>query len=211
MKLRFGLVITALVMISLMVGLLPGAAQEDAPVDGYYIVSGTGGTFEDNGDGTYTLTLNEVPLNGSWVINQPVPFIGGYDAVVLAAEWDAHPEDLQAQAFLQVGYTVAELIVSAPVYDDLFGDFSFTATVTAVYNVKPLEEGEEPPKGDPEISEEFEAATLAIRITPDFEAGIAEGARILEEEGRTPRTDKPDRPGPPRTERPVEPTPTPGS
>ena len=179
---RIGLV---LLILALILPLTPAGAQEEVEIaedlSGFYTVNATSGALAPNdGDETYTLTLQGVPETLAVVVDKPYLFAWRVSTLFLIGNWAAAPGDLEASAVLEVDGVTVWLTLTAPAYDDEAQTLSFTAQVTGVYNEDDTKETKAP--------ESFETAALFIYTDHDFEASLLAG--LAERGGRFPRRDR---------------------
>jgi len=148
---------------------IPVRAQEGdesvADITAVYYLSAESGSFADNGDGTYTLTLEGSPANFVWLINDPVLRVYRLGTQSVVDNWAAS-EGLVAEAMLEADQLNAHLELNAPTFDGSV--LTFVATVSDVTTV-------EDTKDEPSLPETFGAANLSIRWTVEFQTGLATG------------------------------------
>lgn len=152
---------------------------------GSYLQSAEGGEFVDNGDGTYTLTLDGVAEEMLYMANVPVPSLRTTPTWSFVSNWAA-VADLTADAVLETGLLNIRLELSTPAYEN--GTLSFTATVTELVALAELEEGVElalPDKG-------FGAARLLIVPTIEFQMARVQAIDPAEGDVRGSRPGCPD-------------------
>lgn len=161
-------IMRVLILVLLLTMVLPlgAASAEEGVYAGYFVQDAESGTVVDNGDGTYTLTLAGVAEDVNWLFTSPESGFGYINVGQLALDWAANPDGLEAEAILEVGDMVAELVVGAPVYSLEEATISYVVTPVVL-------EGE---KDAPEIAEEFEAATLYIVADNAFITGLQAGS-----------------------------------
>lgn len=123
------------------------------------------GTFADNGDQTYTLTLEEVPLEILRFENTPALKMRRVDTGGFATSWALVP-DLSTAAVMDTEGLEIDLTLSAPAYDPGAGTLAFHAVVDQLSFL-------EPSKDKPTVPETFSTAHLSIAATSDFQMARA--------------------------------------
>jgi hypothetical protein len=157
---------------------LAGAQEEDAvEFNGFYTLLATSGTLADNGDDTYTLTLESVPEVAPWVttVESGSMFAGRDTTVRLTGNWAAVPEGLEGSAVMETDGNTFWLTLSKPMYDIELGVLGFTAVIEDLYAAEESKDG-------PQVPASFGAATLFLQTDYEFEAALLLGfeARSLE-------------------------------
>jgi hypothetical protein len=156
-------------MFSLLVPAI-GHAQEastdqqlgSAVSSGVYLQTAQSGMFADNGDGTYMLTLEGVPETMTWAMILPVMSLKTVNTGTILLYWEANG-DVSTPAALQVGDVNVRMTLDAPTYD---------AAGTATFQVQ-VEAIQDPQNSkDPTLPMSFDASTLSIAWSPDFQAGL---------------------------------------
>ncbi|MBN1565342.1 MAG: hypothetical protein JXA10_15965 [Anaerolineae bacterium] len=140
---------------------LPPIPEEDLIVSALavYYQSANSGEFVDNGDDTYTLTLNAADPQIT-IINTALPLsVSQLDTFGFMTNWAA-AGDISVEATLQVDDLNIRLILSQPTYDLETLTQTFVATVVEVVSLAGAE-GTLPKKG-------FTLATLAFAPAEDF-------------------------------------------
>lgn len=206
MKRTFWHVLALLGLLTVMVGYV--VVSQDEEVSGFYVANAMSGTLEETGDGVYQLTLEAVPPILTWMVNKPEYFAGGYETVVFAAEWSANVDaPLSATVMLQLEELTLRMTAGMPAYDPMTSTFTLQVSNVEAF---PVEEADSKKGKGSGIPEEFDGASLIVVVDNAFDAGMARGGEILEEEGRVTRSNQSQRPGAPRQSRggSEEPTPT---
>lgn len=168
-----------LLSLALLLLIVPTAAAQDAAEEEITIApsiimaqEATSGVLVDNGDETYTLTLEGVDESLPYLMDDTeAPDGGVLESAKLLDAWAA-VEGLASQgAVLQTPEATVLVTLSAPVFDFISGSVSYTVTVEGVVQEE----------GAPEVllPEVFEEATLYIIVSEEFWAGLAEGYEIL--------------------------------
>lgn len=207
MKRTFWHIAALIGLFTVMVGY--AVVSQDEEVSGFYVATAMSGTLEESGDGVYQLTLEGVPANLTWMVSAPEYFAGGYETSVFAAEWSANVDvPLTATAMLQLEDVTLRMTAGMASYDPMSSTFTLQVSNVEAF---PVEEPDSKDKKGSDIPEEFETSSLIIVVDNAFDAGMAMGSQILEEEGRVTRSNQSQRPGAPRQTRGSEPTPTPAS
>lgn len=183
MKTLSRIAIFILLVILILPMALVGAQEEDrlvVPEDvaGFYVVNAAAGTLVDNGDETYTLTLESVPEHTPAVAESPMMLAWRVGTQNLVNNWADSPDGLEGMAMLEIEDATLWLTLTAPKYDEEL-NLSFTASITDIFFVEAVKE--------PEPLEVFDEATLFIRMDYDFETGLQDGA--IERGGRDPIVD----------------------
>lgn len=168
----------ALLSLALLLLLIPSAlaqeASEEVVIEPSIIMTqeASSGVLVDNGDGTYTLTLEGVDESLPYLIdNGDAPDAGVLETAKVMDAWAA-VEGLSVQgAVLQTADATVLVTLSAPVFDFISGSVSYTASVDAIVQEE----------GAPEVAlpEVFEETTLYILVSEEFWAGLAEGYETL--------------------------------
>jgi hypothetical protein len=175
MKVSLRTIILALLIVVLL-PILPVGAQDGgdeqailAPtISAVYYLSATSGSFADQGDGTYLLTLDGVGEDIGWIVTQPSLALGTVSNVNLNAQWAA-ADGLVADAVLQVGGLNVMVTLSSPTYD------SATQTyIVAVGDIVSFEGVKEP-----DLPTTFDAANLSIAWSLEFEDGLITGIQAM--------------------------------
>lgn len=170
--------ITILVLLlALALPIIPASAQDGEEevslvgISSVYLQDATSGSFEDNGDGTYTLTLNEASEQFTWVITSPGLGIQHFSTETIVLNW-SEVEDLSTEAVLSVENLNILLQLSAPTFAD--GTQTYIAMVT---EIRALDGAK-----DPEVPMAFDAAELSISVSQEFESGLFQGV-VMRYEG----------------------------
>lgn len=168
-----GVVILTLLLALALPAMLAGAQEESivVPEDlmGFYSLSAVSGTLTDNGDGTFALTLADVPEFVPWVTSAPKLAAGRHEIWYVAGSWAAAPEGLEGKAVLEIEGMSLWLTLSAPVYDSELSTLTFTAAVDEIVSA---EESKETPKAP----KSFEAATLFVQLDHEFGINFVAGS-----------------------------------
>ena len=179
---RFMMVL-ALLAASLMVV----AAQDDVEIvidpatSGVFTQDITSGTWVDNDDETFTLTINDVAEYTDWVFIAPNVDAGQFETLFLSNFWGA-VDGLSATATLRTDNVTAVLTLTSPVLDLEANTLSYTATVDNIFFTD-LDFALENDKATPELAAEFSDATLSIIADADFITGINEGEAVAQFRG----------------------------
>jgi len=169
----------ALLSLALLLLVVPSALAQDAateetvlPPTIIMVQEATSGVLVDNGDGTYTLTLEGVSEQLPYLMdNAENPDAGILETAKVMDAW-AVVEGLTAEdAVLQIPEATVLVTLSAPVFDFISGSVSYTAIVEGVVQ----EEGAE----EIPLPEVFEETTLYILAFEEFWTGLAEGYDTL--------------------------------
>jgi len=147
--------------------------QSVVGVSGVYFYSAASGSFAEQDDGMYLLTLEGVGPNIIWILQEPYLSSQNLSSANLVDQWAAS-EGLEGQAVLQIGNLNVSMMLSAPTYDADNEIQTFTANVTSVISLA----GDEK---EPAVPESFEAATLTIAWTTAFQEGLLQGIEVLYE------------------------------
>lgn len=169
----FALLSLALLLLVVPSALAQDAAEEEVVLTPVIIMAqeATSGVLVDNGDGTYTLTLEGVSEDLPYLLDSDTPDAGVLETAKVMDAW-AVVEGLTAEgAALQTPEATVLVTLSAPVFDFISGSVSYTAVVEGVVQEE----------GQPEVAlpEVFEEATLYILASQEFWAGLAEGYEEL--------------------------------
>jgi hypothetical protein len=160
-------------LIVLVLPLVPVGAQGEGllPAPGITAVfyqSATSGSFVDNGNGSYTLTLEGVGVEVIWLISSPSLQVYRVDAATLVADWAAAPESLSTSAVLETADLNIQMTLSSPVYDAVAGTQTYQATVSQVMAIVES-------KDEPALPETFDSANLSIAWGLEFQDGLVAG------------------------------------
>jgi hypothetical protein len=172
--------ITALILICLFVIPLAGiSAQEDVSgfsdeLSGFIVQPAFSGEFVDNGDDTYTLSLESAVEFNSWIVMLPEFFSANHSLAEFAGDW-SFSDEMAAEAVLQLGDMSITLTLSTPVYYLVDGTFSYTVVVEEIVS-------DTVAKGGPSLPETFANATLIIQLDAQFATDYmaARQGRLLE-------------------------------
>jgi hypothetical protein len=174
---------TLILLVVLALPLSMAAAQDEAapniPEDaaGFYVITAEGGAFDENDDGTFALTLENVPEYTAAVAQQPTMVAWRAQTLELMGDWAASPDGLEGSAVMEVEGMTLWLTLTNPVYDDSNMTLTFDAVVGDIYAAEESKDGPAAPKS-------FDLATLFVKIDYDFEAGLFYGG--VERGGRDP-------------------------
>lgn len=164
-------------LLAVMLPLVPASAQDEgdeliaAPeASAVYFLSAASGSFADQGDGTYLLTLEGVDENIVWIMAQPVLAMSTLNNVNLNNHW-ANAEALTTDAVLEVDGMNVMLTLSSPTFEA--GVQTFVATVGEIVAPEGVKE--------PELPLTFEAVHLSIAWTIDFQDGLVGGIQAMYE------------------------------
>jgi hypothetical protein len=165
--------LVVVLLIALALPLIPAAAQDGgegeeltATVVAVYFQTASAGSFADNGDGTYILTLQGIDPQVVWLVSNPALAIQQQNNANLARQWAA-AEGLIANAVLQVGDLNIQLTLTSPAYDETAMTETYAATVVEIVAPEGVKE--------PELPTSFEAANLSISWSVDFQSGLVLG------------------------------------
>jgi hypothetical protein len=136
-----------------------------------YYLSAASGSFADQGDGTYLLTLEGVGPEIVWLASYPGLRVYRLSTENLAINWGAGPEGLSADAVLETAGLNIQMLLSSPTYDATAGTQSYVASVV---NIITVEDTKEPP----ELPATFDNAALSIAWTVEFENGLVAGIQV---------------------------------
>jgi hypothetical protein len=169
------------VLLALAVPLFPAGAQDGGEEDellapemsAIYFQTADGGSFVDNGDGTYTLTLEGVGAEITWIMTEPTLAVQTINNTNFNAHWNA-AEGLVTDAVLGIEGFNIHLTLSMPTYDEATGVQTFVATVNQIV---PAVES----KDEPELPMTFDSAKLSIAWTVDFQSGLVLGVNAMYE------------------------------
>jgi hypothetical protein len=127
---------------------------------GSLVLTTESGTFTENEDGTFTLTLNEVGDFASWVVVMPQIQNALYRTEQFAQDWAYDNEDISAEAYLALedGATLGLTLTNIEIED---GTIAYNAELTSTERI---EEG----KSGLELPEAFNAASLVITLDEVF-------------------------------------------
>jgi hypothetical protein len=164
-----------IVLAALVLPLATVGAQDDdgvrllssPQISAVYLQTATTGSFADNGDGTYTLTLEGVGAEILWIFNSPGLQIVSLQAQGLMADWAA-AEDLATDATLEIESLNIMLELSSPSYDAEAGVQTYSAVIGELVSL-------EDSKDEPDLPEAFDAGNLVIAWSQEFEAGLLTG------------------------------------
>lgn len=173
-RLTVMLVVVALVLPLATVGAQGGEGDELlAPeISAVYFQTATSGAFADNGDGTYTLTLEGVGPEIVWIMNTPVLSVQRLDNTNFNTQWGS-AEGLEGEAVLEINGLNVLLTLSAPTYDGAAVQ-TYQAVVTDIVAA-------EETKDAPELPMSFENAYLSIVWSVDFQNGLVAGIEAMYE------------------------------
>lgn len=140
------------------------------------------GTFEvteEDGDIiTGTLTLQGIQEYTPALVSAPAPAATLYQTQTLVDDWltfnaQDDTEAATTTGLLQVGNLTITLTLSDPMFDDMEGVFTYTATVEDVFST----DSELDPK-ELVMPEEFENAVLFLLVDTDFATALRTGYEI---------------------------------
>jgi hypothetical protein len=164
-------------LLAVIVPILPASAQEgdqltgaSTPITAVYFQSATAGSFADQGDGTYLLSLEGVAPEIVWLVTTPALGVETMDLSNLNAQWAA-AESLQTEAVLEVGDLNVHLMLSAPTYDAASGVQTYTSTVVSISAPEGVKE--------PDLPASFDGANLSIVWSLDFQSSLMGGIEAL--------------------------------
>lgn len=140
-------------------------------ISAVYYIPATAGSFEEVDD-AYLLTLAGVAEEIEWIMASPMLSIYTFSNVNFNAQWVANDE-LVADAVLQVADLNVQLALSSPAYDVDTGTQTYVAEVTDIIGPADAKEIELPM--------EFEAVTLTIAWTDEFQGGLIDGIAAMYE------------------------------
>lgn len=171
------LVLLSLALLILIVptlGAQDSAAEENSVIAPSIIMAqeASSGVLVDNGDDTYTLTLEGVDESLPYLMDDAeAPDGGVLESAKLLDAWAAVEGLASEGAVLQTPEATVLVTLSAPVFDFISGSVSYTVIVEGVVQEE----------GAPEVllPEVFEESTLFIIVSEEFWAGLAEGYEIL--------------------------------
>ena len=129
------------------------------------------GTFVDNGDDTFTLTLNGIGENSAWLISAPNKTAGLTPNIMYADLWNAVPDGMEASAVITTEEYLLLLTVSSPAFDMDTDAMSYVAVIDEI-----IYRGSEELKGDPEVPESFDEAAMFVLMDNAFLENWAAGA-----------------------------------
>lgn len=167
-------------LVVLVLPLVPVSAQDGGEGEGLvaseatavYFQTATAGSLADNGDGTYTLTLQGVGAQVAWIMSAPSMAIQQQSNVNLAKQWAA-AEGLSTGAVLQVGDLNIQLTLTAPAYDEATSTETYVATVGEIAAPEGVKE--------PELPTSFDAASLSVAWSIEFQNGLVDGVTAMYE------------------------------
>jgi hypothetical protein len=136
----------------------------------------TSGTFVAADDGGYLLTLAELGGEFSWFTEAPQLNAGTELLSPVMMGWQAAEELVAQSAVLHTGDVAVVLMLTAPTYDNDEDILTYTATVVEI-----IPQGDADDKTPPE---EFDEATLFIRVDADFMRALIDGMIEAAEGGR---------------------------
>jgi len=170
-------IISIALLVAILLPIAPVKAQDGgtpqamvAKAVAVYYQGAASGSFADQGDGTYLLTLENVGENLVWIMAEPNLSVVSTSSAKLSEQWAA-AEGLTTDAVLEVGDLNVLLTLASPTFDA--GTQTYVATVTSI----------NAPEGvkDPELPMTFEAANLSIVWSFEFEDGLFNGITALYE------------------------------
>lgn len=129
---------------------------------GTIVQSAFSGSFVENADGTYTLTLEGVPAFSSLFINNPEVLTGVYPVLEMVDDWN-FADALVGTGVLQTEDTTVEMTLTNPTYD-------FISVVT--YDVEIIAVESVEADKDAVVPETFEIASLFIQLTEEFDTAL---------------------------------------
>lgn len=147
----------------------------DPATSGVFTQEISEGAFVDNGDDTFTLTINDVSEFTDWVFIAPNVDAGEWETLFLSSYWSAI-DGLEATATLRTTDVTAILTLSAPTYNSEEATLSYTASIDNIFYTQ-LTVAEDS-KDDPAIAEAFSDATLTIIADADFVQGLNDGEAV---------------------------------
>jgi hypothetical protein len=177
-------IISLLILIASMIIAPASFAQEGEDLIGILIQPATSGTLNPNGDGSFTLTLEDAP-DSTGVFIWDVPdstgvfndnFSALYDNGNFFNDWDSSPETIIAHALLELDGMTFLLAITNPTYDN--GVVTYTV---AIGGIKLLD-------SDNTIlycPEEFEAVTLYILLNENIFNALQAGREAFLGGGRS--------------------------
>jgi hypothetical protein len=140
---------------------------------GTYWLTAASGSFADQGDGAYLLTLESVAAQVRWISTAPALSMAMLDNANLNAQWAAS-EGLVTDALLSAEGLDIHMVIGSPVYD---GAASVqTYAVTDVTVTDPTGEDKEP-----ELPMTFGEAELLISWNLAFQSGLLQGTLVMYE------------------------------
>jgi hypothetical protein len=165
-------------IVLMMLPLMLASAQEGSfPEDtfGAVVQTARSGSFDDNGDGTYTLTLNGVREFATIFFATPSVVTARYDTTSLLNDWSAREEgeeQLFGQAVLELENMSVNMDVTATDYDA--GVFTYSAIITDIIT----------DAKDDELPDTFEEAALFVIVDKDLADGLQAGRTYFRENHR---------------------------
>jgi hypothetical protein len=166
-------------LLSLVLPLAAVGAQEGSGEDqlvavpeisAVYYLSAASGSFADQGDGTYLLTLEGVGPEVIWIMTAPSLAIQQQNNVNLNAQWTA-AEGLTTDAVIEAAGLNISMTLAAPVYDEATGVQTFVATVTDITAPEGVKE--------PAVPATFDAANLSLVWSMEFQNGLVGGIQAM--------------------------------
>lgn len=139
------------------------AETADSDLAGALVQVVPSASLVDNGDETWTLTLNEVSSYSSLVLSSPSFFASNYPLIDIELDW-SFAEDLTAEAVIIADEGSFELTLGAPVFNMDENTFSYvvTALVYTPATVDPKA------KGPAETPSTINNLSLILNIDNDF-------------------------------------------
>jgi hypothetical protein len=137
-----------------------------------YYMTATSGSFADQGDGTYLLTLEGVGANVAWIMTSPSLMIQQHSVANLNMQWAA-AEGLATDAVVNAAGLNVAMTLTSPTYDESTGMQTFAATVTGITAPAGVKE--------PDVPATFDAASLSIAWSDSFQGGLLGGISAMYE------------------------------
>lgn len=170
MKTAIRLIVVVL-LIAVALPLVPAGAQDSAPVVPalLFYQSASGGSFTDNGDQTYTLTLENV--SKTVLLRTDPVSVTPINTKLFANGWVTATGDTQTDAVLVADTLKISLKLKASAYDETAGTVTYVAQIVSMTSSDPTVNPDKI-----EVPATFGAADLAIEMTLDLGMSISEGA-----------------------------------
>lgn len=158
--------IVLVMLFAVLVPVVSVGAQEDDEIKSAYLLTASSGSFEETGDGVYTLTLNEVDASIVWLVAETPMQLYSLTTENVMSSWQ-EATDLTAAGALETEGLMINFDLASPEFDAENNVLTFTAVSNVEVRAVQADKAD--------IPSEFGAANLSIEWTLDFQSGLGEG------------------------------------
>jgi hypothetical protein len=135
-----------------------------------YYLTAASGSFADQGDGTYLLTLEGVGADITWIMTSPSLAIQQQSSANLSMQWSS-ADALTTDAVIEAAGLNIAMTLGAPTYDEAAGVQTYVATVTNINAPAGVKE--------PDVPATFDTASLSMAWSLDFQNGLVSGITAM--------------------------------